>query len=81
MFSVPKHDYCKFLHGRWADPLKENMCLKPGVVLNSLPSLKDGRMSCFGGFLLHYQFHKCFHFQNVTVNHDLSAKLSFKFFL
>ena len=32
----------------------ENMCLKPGVVLNSLPSSKDGRMSCFGGFLLQY---------------------------
>ena len=49
MFSVPKHDYYKFLYGRWADPLKEDMCLKPGVVLNSLPSSKDGRMSCFGG--------------------------------
>ena len=56
-----------------------------GVVLNSLPYSKDGRMSCFRGYVSFHimfefkQFNKCSHFQNVTVN--LSLLNCYSFFL
>ena len=84
MFSVPKHDYCQFLYGRWADPLNENV--SEAMVWCSLHCLLQ-KMVGWVAFEVSFhimfkfkQFNKCFHFQNVTVNLSLLNCYSNSFF-
>ena len=84
MFSVPKHDYCQFLYGRWADPLNENV--SEAMVWGSSHCLLQ-KMVGWAAFEVSFhimfkfkQFNKCFHFQNVTVNLSLLNCYSNSFF-